>query len=164
MDYILQEFPNYTISKLGVVRNNKTKKIVKPFKNWNGYIRIALMKDGKRYSRALHRLLAQTFIPNPENLPFINHIDGVKDNNELSNLQWCDRSQNMRHAHDNGLVKGQTGAKGSNNGSSKLTEEDVLKIRKLASDGISSKDIAEQFNISRGNCNSIIARKYWKHI
>lgn len=164
MDKIIEEFPNYSISKLGVIRNLKTGKIIKPYTNWNGYIRIALMKNGKRYSRAVHRLLAQTYISNPNDLPFINHIDGKKDNNSLSNLEWCNKSHNMRHAHRLGLVKKKTGAEGSNNGSSKLTEEDVLAIRKLASENVSSKEIAEQFNISRGNCNSIIARKYWKHI
>ena len=78
MDKIIEEFPNYSISKLGVIRNLKTGKIIKPYTNWNGYIRIALMKNGKRYSRAIHRLLAQTYISNPKDFPFINHIDGAK--------------------------------------------------------------------------------------
>tara|TARA_R110001606_G_scaffold24873_7_gene81721 strand:- start:90 stop:584 length:495 start_codon:yes stop_codon:yes gene_type:complete len=164
MEKTIVEFPNYFISDKGVVRNLKSKKVRKPFISDNGYVRIPLFKNNKRCTRALHRVLAISFIPNPNDMPFINHLDGDKQNNDISNLEWCDRSRNMKHAHELGLVKGQTGAKGSKNGSSKLNEDKVLEIRKLASEGFSSKEIAEKFNISRGNCNSIIARKYWKHV
>ena len=142
MEKTIVEFPNYFISDKGVVRNLKSKKVRKPFISDNGYVRIPLFKNNKRCTRALHRVLAISFIPNPNDMPFINHLDGDKQNNDISNLEWCDRS----------------------NGSSKLNEDKVLEIRKLASEGFSSKEIAEKFNISRGNCNSIIARKYWKHV
>lgn len=69
----------------------------------NGYEYVCLRKDGKNQNRMIHRLVAEAFIPNPENLPCVNHIDGNKHNNDVSNLQWCTHSQNRKHAYDSGL-------------------------------------------------------------
>lgn len=69
----------------------------------DGYQRIVLMKDGIRIRYQAHRLVALTFISNPENKPFINHIDGNKSNNVISNLEWCTASENVRHADLTGL-------------------------------------------------------------
>ena len=72
-------------------------------KNKLGYAQVTLSRHDKMYSRRVHRLVAQTFIPNPNNYNEINHIDGNKENNKINNLEWCNRSQNIRHAIDNGL-------------------------------------------------------------
>ena len=93
----IKDFPNYEISSWGRVRNRKGQ-IMIPYKNHKGYLKIALCKDGIRYKRRIHRLVAQTFIPNPYNLPEVNHIDGNKENNSFSNLEWVTGEQNREHA------------------------------------------------------------------
>lgn len=71
--------------------------------SWAGYERVQLSKDGKRKYMAVHRLVALTYIPNPDNLPQVNHIDGDKTNNSASNLEWCTQSHNQRHSLRLGL-------------------------------------------------------------
>ncbi len=97
-------FPDYQISNLGNVYSKKNYKIRKPFVS-NGYLSIYLFKNGKRYRKKIHRLVAEAFIPNPNNLPVINHIDGNKLNNIVSNLEWCTSKQNTIHAYKTGLMK-----------------------------------------------------------
>lgn len=69
-------------------------------KDKDGYLKTALRKDGKRKYLRVHRLVATTFIPNPNNLPVVNHINGIKNDNRVENLEWCTVSQNTRHAFD----------------------------------------------------------------
>lgn len=71
--------------------------------NSKKYWRVGVQINNKRKQMAIHRLVAEAFIPNPNNLPQINHIDGNKDNNYVSNLEWCDNSYNQLHAFRNGL-------------------------------------------------------------
>lgn len=79
-------------------------KILKPLKNEKGYLRIDLAKNGKSKKVRIHRLVAQTFISNPNNYQEVNHIDGNKQNNRVDNLEWCTHSYNMKHAVKLGLV------------------------------------------------------------
>ena len=97
---ILINYPNYSISSFGRIKN-KTK-ILKPFFSF-GYKRIRLYcnKEYKYYS--IHRLVAEYFIPNPENKPEVNHIDGNSLNNTDNNLEWVTRSENQKHAFKIGL-------------------------------------------------------------
>lgn len=71
--------------------------------NKYGYIEVALCKEGKLKTFLLHRLLAIHFIPNPDNLPEVNHINGIKSDNRLANLEWCSVSDNTKHALTNNL-------------------------------------------------------------
>lgn len=66
----------------------------------NSYLIVGLVKDGKQILVYHHRLMAKAFIPNPENKPYVNHIDGNKQNNSLSNLEWVTASENVQHAYD----------------------------------------------------------------
>lgn len=68
-----------------------------------GYKEVALSKDGKTKTVLLHRLIAMHFVDNPANLPCVNHINGIKTDNRIENLEWCTRSQNTKHAYDNNL-------------------------------------------------------------
>ena len=92
----------YQVSNFGNVRSlnyNKTGqvKLLNPGKTTNGYLIVGLCKEGNRKHRFVHRLVAQTFIENPDNLPEVNHIDEDKTNNVVSNLEWCDRKYNANY-------------------------------------------------------------------
>lgn len=71
----------------------------------NGYMRINLKRAGKQRTCLVHRLVAETYLPNPDGLPYVNHKDGDKSNNAWHNLEWVTPSQNAKHAWDTGLVK-----------------------------------------------------------
>lgn len=86
----------YQINREGKIWTSYYNKIMSPTDD-NGYLRICLTKDGKRKFYRIHRLLAIQYIPNPDNLPEIDHIDRNKLNNDLSNLRWCDRTTNMNN-------------------------------------------------------------------
>ena len=96
-------------------------------KNQKHYWRVAVQINNKQKHFAVHRLVAEAFIPNPNNLPQVNHIDGNKDNNTVSNLEWCDNSYNMRHALKIGLISREKESKNCH--LRKLTEEQVIFIR-----------------------------------
>jgi len=101
---IIKGFENYLITEYGQVVNIKTNKVLKPsYDGWK-YLKVILCNNGVYKTMKIHRLLALHFIPNPENLPQVNHIDGKKDNNSLDNLEWCTAQQNVIHAHRTGLT------------------------------------------------------------
>ena len=95
----------YAINENGEVMILKTKKIKKPIVGSWGYYTIGLYKNKKNHTVLLHRLLAETFISNPENKEQVNHIDGNKLNNDINNLEWVTRSENLLHAYKNNLSK-----------------------------------------------------------
>lgn len=99
----IREFPLYEISSDGRVRRVRENKVRKISIGKRGYPVLSLRKDKKTYIRTLHRILAEAFIPNPDNLPEINHIDGDKTNYSLSNLEWCTHKHNDNHARRTGL-------------------------------------------------------------
>lgn len=87
----------YQVSSWGRIRNAITKCIIKPYKNAKGYLKIGLAQDNKCVKFRVNRLVALAFIPNPYNLPQVNHKDGNKANNSFTNLEWVDNSGNMKH-------------------------------------------------------------------
>lgn len=95
---IIDEFPNYSISNTGLIRNDKTGKYLKHSPKGTGYDRVCLYKDGKRYYRMVHRLLAIAHIPNPDNLPEIDHINTIRNDNRIENLRWCSHKQNVNNS------------------------------------------------------------------
>lgn len=90
----------YQVSNWGRVRNAKRNIIIKPYLNHKGYEKVSLSRGtkGNTNKHRVHRLVAQAFIPNPNNLPQVNHKDGNKRNNSVSNLEWCTNAQNAHHA------------------------------------------------------------------
>ena len=97
----ISEFPNYQINKLGEVMNTKTNFVLKETQFKNGYCGYGLSNDNGSKQRMTHRLVALTFITNPENLPTVNHKDLDKTNNKLSNLEWASHSDQIKHSFEN---------------------------------------------------------------
>ena len=99
----IKQAPDYFISDSGQVENQYGR-ILKPDKLINGYLRIELSTDKVKNRYRIHRLVAEYFIPNPDNKTQVNHKDGNKENNNVDNLEWVTNSENMIHALNNGLL------------------------------------------------------------
>lgn len=89
----------YEVSNQGMIRrsfinNVRVNRIVKPHITYGGYLRLCLSANGKSKQHSVHRIVAMAFIPNPDNLPYVNHKDEDKTNNRASNLEWCSESYN----------------------------------------------------------------------
>jgi len=159
---VLDSFPNYKISNTGKIISLKFNKEIGKKSNYNnGYITVTLRGTNENKSLYKHRLVAQLFIPNPNNKPDINHIDGNKWNCSIDNLQWVTKSENTQHAVSNGLLK----VRGSDNRQSILTEEDVVYIKKNYKPRIvTMKELADKFNVKTVTIDKIINGYNWKHI
>lgn len=165
---------SYEISEDGVVRsvervvdsycklNGRTKNtfksvIRKPILNRKGYYIFQLRKNNKYVSKELHRLLAETFIDNPNNLRCVNHIDGNKTNNSISNLEWVSHSENLLHAYKNGLR-----GDGQRRNGSKVPHDLIGYIKILCNLGLSSKRISEITLIGKTTIHDIVNGKVYK--
>ena len=95
----IEEYPNYEVSDCGEVKNTTTGKLLSPYKNKRGYLKVCLYKDGKKKYLSVHRLVASAFVTNedPRTLTQVNHIDENKENNCADNLEWVTPSENINH-------------------------------------------------------------------
>jgi hypothetical protein len=93
----------YEVSDEGLVRNVRSLRVLKPRTAGAGYMQVCLGAGNYSY---VHRLVAAAFIPNPDGLPQVNHLDGDKTRNARENLEWCSRSRNLKHAYETGLLDG----------------------------------------------------------
>lgn len=101
----IKGYERYYVSDTGKVVNTETGSELKPYENEKGYMRTELWKNNERTHVFVHRLVADAFIDNPDNLPQVNHKDGNKKNNHVSNLEWCTGEQNIEHAIRTGLIE-----------------------------------------------------------
>ncbi len=146
------DFENeYTISENGVVKSKdrlcvdslgrkrfRKGKELTPDVAQNGYLRVTLAKNGRKKQVYLHRLLAIHFIDNPKGLPQVNHIDGDKLNNEISNLEWCTVQENTIHAYKLGLIRHVSGKNHPNYGK---TGGNSKKARKITATDVRTNQV-----------------------
>lgn len=142
----------YQVSNYGRIktfpRHSRYKEIMirRPALGTGGYLQVGLHKNGISKTFDIHRLVAQAFIPNPNNLPEVNHKFGNKFDNYAENLEWCTGEENKKHASDFGLTK-----KGSESSRAKLTAEQVRYIRenyKPYDPNFGASALARKFNVS----------------
>lgn len=163
----IENYPNYLVSDTGLVKNCVTGNIKFQGygKNFNEYKIVQLWKNNVAKQFQVHRLVAQAFIPNPYNLPQVNHKDGNKLNNCVDNLEWCDNSYNQKHAYTNGLQKPHgPGICGEQIGTSKLTWDIIHTIRELYRNNpdISRKELGSRYGVHPDTITRIIYNKCWK--
>ncbi len=152
----------FKVSNLGRVSSKRTGKILKLHKRRDRRVTVAVSVSGIKITFSLHRLVAQAFIPNPENKPEVNHIDGNPSNNTQENLEWVTASENIIHAVNNGLRLNQV--KGEQVGTSKLTTELVLWVRSVYTprDKVyGARALARELNISHQTLLSAINNTTW---
>lgn len=157
-DYYLGEDGNIYSCKRGW---NKRKLNPNVDHRAGGYYRLKIiMDDGNKMSMFIHRLVALTYLPNPENKEEVNHIDGNKLNNKLSNLEWVTKKENMLHAHKLKLRDNT----GEGNPRKILSEQEVIDIYNKCYDGVRVCDLANEYGVSRPTISDIKAKRNWQHI
>lgn len=141
---------NHTIIRKG--------KVIKPVLGNRGYLKFLLSKDNKQKAQLLHRIVAQYFIPNPENKSEVNHIDGDKTNCRIENLEWVTPSENSIHGFALDLKP-----RGENHFKTKLTNEQVKEI-KFGHIGLNQAEIAKLYDVKPNTISQIKTGRKWKHI
>lgn len=164
-DFEVKQIPTakyYYASKCGRIFSKKTGvlKEIKPY--WNkGYLALRIVIDGVgRRGMQVHRLIAMAYIPNPDDKKQVNHINGIKHDNRVENLEWASGQENMDHAYAIGLVK----SIGEDNPKNILKEDQVLDIYNRCLQGHSRKALAIEFNVSESAIKDIITRKNWGYL
>lgn len=147
---------NYFVSNLGRVKN-KNGNIIKPYLAKNGYYFVSLYQNNKQKTIGIHRLVALSFIPNPSIKPMVNHIDGCKTNNDISNLEWCTAKENCHHAWKSGLMENSRqkaairmsdiGKRYKDQNGKRLIEFSKLTSKKIAIYSLDGEKIAEYKSI-----------------
>ena len=105
----IKGFEDYGITSCGRVYSFKRNKFLKPNMNTHGYFKVVLSKHNKTYTKSIHRLVAEAYIPNPENLETVDHIDGNKEHNYVNNLQWLTRKDNCVKSNGQKIICMETG-------------------------------------------------------
>lgn len=162
----IPNYPNYKISPEGKILSIHYQgisrcRMIKPFITHNGYERVLLYnKEGGR-KIFVQRLVAEVFChKDGENLQ-VNHINGIKTDNDFKNLEWVTNSQNIRHSYD--VLKNKA-SKGESSGTNKLKGIDVLDIRARILSGEQQKKIAIEYNVSPSTILKIKKRIIWAHV
>lgn len=153
----------YEVSNTGLVRRNA--KILKPQKNSKGYLRVQITNNKQRSRFFVHRMVAELFVPNPDNKPQVNHKDGNKLNNHYTNLECVTPSENYVHGVSLNLYESKYKGEGMPN--AVLTEDDVKKIRATCVKGhpeLGYEGLGKKYGVSGQHIKNIVLRKKWKHV
>lgn len=160
---IWKDIPNYEglyqVSSMGRLISTKTNKLLKP-RIRKGYVKYVLCKDRIRSDKGAHQWVMISFVPNTKNLKCINHKNGIKTDNRVENLEWCDQRQNIVHAYDTGLS---VGMKGGDHPLAKLTINDVNEIRMIG-ESVSSRKLGSIYGVSKTQILYVRNHKSWSHI
>lgn len=140
---------NYSIHDDGAVYNNKTMRFVKPQSNGR-YYKVTLSVNGKEHQYLIHRLVAESFIPNPQNKPEVNHINGDRFDNRVENLEWVTASENQRHSVITNLKK-----HGTDLWNGKFTKEQVLEIIRRKYNGESCRVLGRYYGVDATTISAI---------
>jgi hypothetical protein len=157
----IKDYPNYEVSNLGRIKSLRfgKEKIMKLNLDTRGYFMVPLRENGIRKTKLVHQLVLKAFVDKPKDKKCVNHINGIKTDNNVNNLEWCTQKENIIHAHNNGLCSDK---KGTFNGRALLTEKQVLEIRNSNIKPL--RLLAEKYNVSWSCISGIIKRKTWNHI
>ncbi|MBC1286901.1 HNH endonuclease [Listeria booriae] len=148
--------PSY-VDKNGFLRKSK---VLGQSLRGKGYPCVGLLVNGKQTRYSVHRLVAQTFIPNPDDKREVNHIDGNKMNNHASNLEWVTPQENVQHSFAIGLNKSPNRA-GERNGQARLSDEEVLEIRESQK---SAKQLSKEYSVSESCIFKVRQGVRWAHV
>ena len=151
----IKRFPRYSVSDCGKVFSTRGQEMVLQ-ENIDGYYVVNLYIDGKYYHRRVNRLVAETFIPNPENLPIVNHKDHDRKNNHFSNLEWCTEEYNSRVSVEMYPEKRKALAK--------ITKDQAIEICELVEQGCRNKEIQEKTDVPLDIIKKIRAGVTWTEV
>ena len=170
--YVPNTNNRYLVSNMGRLlttgyRGSTKCSIMKPAKDTNGYNRTMLLINGKLKTIKVHRIVAETWIENPLNKLQVNHIDFVRDNNQVTNLEWSTPKENAMHSYLSGRIKKPictNFVKGSKVGTAKLNEEQVKEIRSKFKPRIYTREmLAKEYGVSPHTIKDVILRR-WQHV
>lgn len=153
----------YQVSEDGHVFSLRHQCFLKDYSNGFGYRKVNLYdRSGKQHKEYVHRIVAETFLPKPEGMNEVNHIDCNKSNNAVSNLEWCTRHENLIHSYRNGKKR-----IGEGHGMHKLTCEQVRAIRKeyiFGSQEHGTVALAKKFGVHQSTVAAITSGRHWKGV
>ena len=151
----------YKVDKMGRVFSVRRNKFLKPRIGSGKYPEVVLCKNTYRKHYLVHRLVAEAFLPNPKKYQEINHINGIKTDNRLENLEWSTRSENVKHSYTKKLREKRLGSEVN---TAVLKEKDIPIIRQMIKNGIYLKDIANEYKVHEATISAIKNKKTWRHI
>lgn len=154
MKKVIESFPNYTITDSGIIYSKKSNKIMKQHLDKDGYLVLNLSNNGIKKQCRVHRLVAIAFIPNPEGLATVNHINHNKLDNRVTNLEWLSNYDNAKDG-----CKYAPKFFGEKATAAKLTQAQADQIRLDYANGISRKELAQQYKITTASIGNVINNK-----
>ena len=153
----IKGYPNYAVSNLGRIKNKVSGKILKPQKDYKGYLRVRLYNQKVSQRFFIHRLVMQAFCGASSQT--VDHVNGVKSDNNLSNLRYLSREDNTRKASI-----GHTHSQGSKHHRASLEEKDVNQIKCLIRMGLPIQDISKRYSITYDTVYGIKKGRTWNHV
>lgn len=159
--YTIPDETEFSITTAGVVRKDKTKRLLKPFIDKDGYHRVSLYREGKTKKYYVHRLVALTFLSQDYKKGLqVNHKNSIRDDNHFTNLEWVTPKENTAH----GIEFGNIVVKGENCPRAKLTEKQVINICEVINNKESIHSISKRTGIHVGTIFSVKSGQTWKEV